>query len=308
VTADGVQQGNESLTVVVEALPVGILMIDGTGSIVLVNATAESILGYSRAELIGRPVEILLPERLRVRHVNDRSGYLMNPAQRRMGAGRDLFAVRKDGREIPVEIGLSPAQTPQGGFVLASIIDISERKAAEATRDRLIKAVSETAHNVAESAARSVAETTARAAAEEATRHALAASDESNAAARNELEHRAIAAAEQAARSFVERSADDAEAARRAVAALVDEKLREALATVPSTAERVAQEAVESARASLAQLKTESESDRSAEQESLRAAAEAAAKPVPEMVTEVPPAVGPEVGVTLPTVGAAVAA
>jgi len=164
VTTDGVQQGNESLMVVVEALPVGILMVDGTGSIVLVNATAESILGYSRAELIGRPVEILLPERLRVRHVNDRGGYLMNPAQRRMGAGRDLFAVRKDGREIPVEIGLSPAQTPQGGFVLASIIDISERKAAEATRDRLIKAVSETAHNVAAVAAELLAGTTQQAA------------------------------------------------------------------------------------------------------------------------------------------------
>jgi PAS domain S-box-containing protein len=154
---------NAELGLVLEALPVGILMIDQGGRISLVNATGESILGYRREELIGRPVEMLLPEPLRARHVGDRTGFLMNPVRRKMGAGRDLFALRKDGREVPVEIGLSPVTSAQGTFVLASIIDISERKAAEAVRDRLIKAVSETAHNVAAVAAELLAGTTQQA-------------------------------------------------------------------------------------------------------------------------------------------------
>jgi PAS domain S-box-containing protein len=151
------------LGLVLEALPVGILMVDRAGTISLVNATGETILGYRRAELIGRPVEILLPERLRARHINDRTGFQLNPMHRKMGAGRDLFALRKDGREVPVEIGLSPVTTPQGTFVLASIIDISERKSAEAARDRLVRAVSETAHNVAAVAAELLAGTTQQA-------------------------------------------------------------------------------------------------------------------------------------------------
>jgi PAS domain S-box-containing protein len=151
------------LDLVLEALPVGILMVDGGGDVTLVNAQAERILGYGRQELAGRPVEILLPERLRGRHLDDRRGFLLNPVPRMMGAGRDLFALRKDGREVPVEIGLSPVKTPQGVFVLASIIDISERKAAEAGRDRLLKAVTETANNVAAAAAEILASTTQQA-------------------------------------------------------------------------------------------------------------------------------------------------
>jgi PAS domain S-box-containing protein len=151
------------LGLVVEALPVGILMVDRAGTITLVNAQGERILGYSRHELVGRPVEILLPERVRGRHAGDRAGFLLNPVPRQMGAGRDLFALRKDGLEVPVEIGLSPVKTPQGTFVLASVVDISERKAAEATRDRLLKAVTETAQNVASAAAEILAGTTQQA-------------------------------------------------------------------------------------------------------------------------------------------------
>lgn len=120
--APGAKTARSALNLVLEALPVGILMVDGAGNVTLVNAQAERILGYGRQELVGRPVEILLPERLRTRHVDDRRGFLMNPTPRRMGAGRDLFALRKDNQEIPVEIGLSPVTTPQGVFVLASII------------------------------------------------------------------------------------------------------------------------------------------------------------------------------------------
>lgn len=167
-TGDGAVRGRhdraaEPLGLVLEALPVGVLMVDRAGKITLVNVQGERILGYTRAELVGQPIEILLPERLRGRHVDDRNGFLLNPVPRQMGAGRDLFALRKDGREVPVEIGLSPVKTPQGTFVLASIIDISERKAAEAARDRLLKAVTETAQNVASVAAEILAGTTQQA-------------------------------------------------------------------------------------------------------------------------------------------------
>jgi PAS domain S-box-containing protein len=135
----GQAEHTSPLSLVVEALPVGILIVNATGVITLVNAMAETIFGYTRDELIDQKVEVLLPERLRVRHGHDRAGFLTDPVPRKMGAGRDLFALRKDGREIPVEIGLSPLRTPQGTFVLASIIDISERKAAEATSHRLLE-------------------------------------------------------------------------------------------------------------------------------------------------------------------------
>jgi PAS domain S-box-containing protein len=148
---------------VLEALPVGILMVDGAGLITVVNAQAVGIFGYARHEIVGQPVEILLPAGTRGRHVDDRNGFLAHPVPRRMGAGRDLFALRKDGREVPVEVGLSPVTTPQGLFVIASIVDISERKAAEADRDRLLKAVTETAHNVASVAADILASTTQQA-------------------------------------------------------------------------------------------------------------------------------------------------
>jgi PAS domain S-box-containing protein len=146
-----------------EALPVGILMVDGGGTITVINAQAERILGYSKQELVGRPVEMLLPERLRARHLADRGSFLLNPVPRKMGAGRELFALRRDGQEVPVEIGLSPVQTPRGVFVVASLIDISERKAAEATRDRLLKAVAEAANNVASAAAEILAGTSEQA-------------------------------------------------------------------------------------------------------------------------------------------------
>lgn len=145
--------GTVELSLVIEALPVGILMVDGGGLIVLINAQGEQILGYPRDEIMGRPVELLLPESLRERHVTDREGYLAHPVPRAMGAGRALMGLRKDGREVPMEIGLSEVTTPSGTFVLASIVDVSERAAAEAARDRLLDAVTGTAQNVASVAA-----------------------------------------------------------------------------------------------------------------------------------------------------------
>ena len=143
----------ERLRLTLEAAPVAIVMIDRSGSINFVNAQAERIFGYTKAELGNRPIETLVPERFRARHPDHRGGFFTNPSPRSMGAGRELFALRKDGREVPVEIGLSPLSTDAGSFVLASIIDITERKVTEDARRDLLKTVTETAQNVATAAA-----------------------------------------------------------------------------------------------------------------------------------------------------------
>jgi PAS domain S-box-containing protein len=116
---------------VIEAAPTGILMVGRDGKIVLVNSQAERLFGYEKEELLGQPVELLVPERARSGHATDRARYFTAPEVRPVGAGRDLFGRRQDGSEFPVEIGLSPVQTSEGMLVLASIIDLSERKRAE---------------------------------------------------------------------------------------------------------------------------------------------------------------------------------
>lgn len=131
------QDREAQLRQVLEATPTGMLTIDPSGRIALVNAAVEQQFGYTRAELLGQPVEILLPERLREQHGGLRATYLARPSTRAMGAGRELFGRRKDGSEFPIEIGLDPLHTGAGTFVLATIVDISERKRAERERDEL---------------------------------------------------------------------------------------------------------------------------------------------------------------------------
>lgn len=114
-----------------EAAPNGMMLVDDTGHVVLVNAQLEKLFGYSSAELIGRSVDSLLPERYRGGHDAKRRSFFADPHARPMGAGRELFALRKDGREVPVEIGLSPITTPTGTLVVSSIVDISERREAQ---------------------------------------------------------------------------------------------------------------------------------------------------------------------------------
>ena len=97
----------------------------------LINRETERLFGYSREELLGKPIELLVPHRLRGRHPGHRTDFFANPQTRAMGAGRDLFGVRKDGTEMSVEIGLNPIETDEGLFVLASVVDITERKRAE---------------------------------------------------------------------------------------------------------------------------------------------------------------------------------
>jgi PAS domain S-box-containing protein len=116
---------------VVESAPSGMVMINRAGTIELVNRETERLFGYSREELLGKPIELLVPHRLRQRHPEYRTDFFAHPQTRAMGAGRDLFGVRKDGAEIPVEIGLNPIETDEGLFVLASVVDITARKRAE---------------------------------------------------------------------------------------------------------------------------------------------------------------------------------
>jgi PAS domain S-box-containing protein len=136
VTRD-LQAVEKRLRAAVESSPSGLLMVDAAGRIVLVNREVERLFGYSREELLGKPVDVLVPERFRGNHPHYRSGFVAHPSVRAMGAGRDLFGVRKDGTEVPVEIGLTPVATEEGLFVLGSIVDISARKRAEEQRREL---------------------------------------------------------------------------------------------------------------------------------------------------------------------------
>ena len=118
---------------IVEAAPNAMVMVDGEGLIALVNAKTEQVFGYPRAELLGRPVEMLVPERFRRQHPGLRAAFFKNPAARPMGAGRDLYGRKQNGSEFPIEIGLNPIDTDEGTMVLSAIIDITERKAAESS-------------------------------------------------------------------------------------------------------------------------------------------------------------------------------
>jgi len=130
--ASELQVGEERFRRVVEAAPNAMIMVNHEGQITLANLQAEKTFGYSREELLGHPIEMLVPERLRSGYRDFRHGYLCHPQARPMGAERrELFGQRKDGSEVPVEIGLSPIHTSNGPLVLASIVDITQRKLAE---------------------------------------------------------------------------------------------------------------------------------------------------------------------------------
>ncbi len=115
----------------VESAPTAMVMTDPAGSIKLVNAETERLFGYDRHELLGRSVEALIPKRFRGHHPWLRAQFSDSPQARPMGAGRDLFGLRKDGSEFPVEIGLNPVETDEGLFVLSAIVDITDRKRME---------------------------------------------------------------------------------------------------------------------------------------------------------------------------------
>ncbi|MET0553953.1 MAG: PAS domain S-box protein [Vicinamibacteria bacterium] len=114
-----------------ESAPDAMVIVDRDGRIVLVNGQTERLFGYRREDLLGQPVEMLVPRRFRDRHVSHRVGYAHEPRVRAMGAGLDLHGVRKDGSEFPVEISLSPLETTAGALVSSAIRDISDRKRVE---------------------------------------------------------------------------------------------------------------------------------------------------------------------------------
>jgi formate hydrogenlyase transcriptional activator len=114
-----------------ESLPDGVILTNANGEIRRINQQAEKLFGYRRDELLGQPVEMLIPERFRAGHIGQRHAYHRNPHLRPMGAGLELYARRKDGTEFPVDIMLSPFETQEGTLVIAVVRDITERKRAE---------------------------------------------------------------------------------------------------------------------------------------------------------------------------------
>ncbi len=121
----------EEFSALFEQAPNGVVVIDNDGLIALLNLQIESMFGYGRDELIGHPLEMLVPERFSSGHSKLRQGYLHSPATRPMGAGRDLFARRKDSSEFAIEIGLNPISTRAGNLVIATVVDITARKRSE---------------------------------------------------------------------------------------------------------------------------------------------------------------------------------
>ena len=129
-------QAQERFRVVFEAAPSAMLMTDREGKITLMNGETERLFGYQRDELLGQTLEVLVPERLRAKHRGFRTEFFSAPlavAPRAMGRGAELFGVRKDGSEFPVQISLSPVQTDAGMAVISAIIDITESKRVEET-------------------------------------------------------------------------------------------------------------------------------------------------------------------------------
>lgn len=130
-------KAEEKFRGLLEAAPDAIIIANEQGEITLINLQTEKLFGYTREELIGKPVEILIPADLHHKHVGERTQYFENPKVRSMGVGLELFAVKKSGEQFPVEISLSPLVTEDGTLISASVRDISERKKAE---DKLQKA------------------------------------------------------------------------------------------------------------------------------------------------------------------------
>jgi PAS domain S-box-containing protein len=131
--AVAVATDSDRFQLALEAAPTGMIVVDREGKIVFANSHIERLFQYSSGELIGSAIEKLVPERYRSKHPDYRHSFFGDSRARPMGAGRDLFGLRKDNTEVPVEIGLNPLVTPNGEFfVVSSVVDITERKRLEA--------------------------------------------------------------------------------------------------------------------------------------------------------------------------------
>ena len=124
------KKAQEQIRQVVESSPNSLVLVDKEGKILLVNSQTEKLFGYSRSEMLEHKIEMLIPERFRQNHPDLRKGFMRAPKTRMMGETKNIFGLRKNGTEVPLEIGLSPVSSNQGIQVLATIVDITERKKA----------------------------------------------------------------------------------------------------------------------------------------------------------------------------------
>ena len=136
VAEDVLRRSEERVRELLDSAPDAVVIVDGNGQIALVNQRTEDLFGYRREELLGRKIELLLPERFRARHVGHRADYLADPRTRPMGVGLELAGRRKDGTEFPVDISLSAIHTDEGTLATAFVRDLRERQSAEELRRR----------------------------------------------------------------------------------------------------------------------------------------------------------------------------
>jgi len=129
--AEALNREEERFRSTIDSSPVATVMVDDSGIIQMANRLAHALFLWPPGQLVGKPIEYLVPERFRQGHMSLRDEYLRHPVQRRMAEGRELFALRQDGTEFPAEIALNPVQTADGRYVMAAIVDITERVEAE---------------------------------------------------------------------------------------------------------------------------------------------------------------------------------